>query len=111
MRDYFSDLLPVTHVTHPAGDCVTPARQEKPCNHAPLAEVSRTSRTSRKKKPTAEEKQVRPAVFEYHLADQPGPLVMISPPGSDLEHARRRLVHQFGADRVLDIQPRTKTTL
>ena len=43
-------------------------------------------------------------VFNYVLADCPGKVFTMLSPGSSLEEARRLIEHQYGADRVVDLQ-------
>jgi len=42
-------------------------------------------------------------VYRYRLMDDPGRWLVLIAPGYDLEQARARLEHQFGAERVLDV--------
>lgn len=44
-------------------------------------------------------------VYRYRLTDNPDLWRTLIAPGADLPEARRTLQHQFGASKVLDVQP------
>ena len=101
----FDDLPePVTHVTQPENDCVTPETVSVTSENSDLSEPLRTLRTLRTETGnTGQETQRTLKAYHYRLRDCPASELVYIAPGTSLAEATEGLRARFG-DRLIDVK-------
>lgn len=100
-----ADSAPPLHLLHPLHpETANPEHDEAIREHLEerAAIQERDGELSRSEAEREARRSLR--VFKYRLADNPDIELVLISPGATIERARRRLEHQFGTDRVIEVR-------